>query len=67
MRQGWRWVGVGQHPAEEEKALAMAGCGSGGGGGEGQHSISDFRNERGRSRAVRADLIWRGGAREGRT
>ena len=21
MRQGWRWVGVGQHPAEEEKEV----------------------------------------------
>lgn len=61
MRRGWRWVGVGQHRAEEEKTLAM------GGGGKEQHSIRDFTNERGRSRAVRADLIWRGGAKEGRT
>lgn len=38
-----------------------------GSGGKEQHSIRDFRNERGRSRAVRADLIWRGGAKEGRT
>lgn len=53
-------MGIGQHRAEEEKTLAM-------GGGKEQHSIRDFRNERGRSRAVRADLIWRGGAKEGRT